>query len=1041
MDVRHREFLTVLVVSILCRTVCSQSSSSTVMYGPCAGSSRCSRSSNAAHDLILGGIFPLRNVVCDGAVSLDALQWATAMDEAVTAVNQRQIISSADGSVALTLGYELRDTCRQDTVALQEVLSFLQGESTTCASMAGGQGRPVGVVGPFSSSVSIRVTRLLQLFNIPMISFGSTSPQLSNKATYPYFLRTLPSDIFLARAIVRAARQRGWSFINLVHTGDAFGRDGSASVQVEARAAGICIASVTEVRESAVFNNTEGLADYGRAWRTLLDESPQNKSVVTVLFVQETNAREFFLFGQHNTAIREAALQKNITFLGVDSWGDILSAVRDSQDNPLSVAIGAVSPIPFNQILEDFDIAFGQLKPDPTEPDNNQKNPWLSRAWGDTFSCNPSQPSCITSNSFTSRAGYVQSSKVAMVYDAVYAFAYALRSILRNSSLCPLAAASCSSLRNGRLLLQTLQALSFPGINSNPFRFNKNGDPLASIYAEKNMVVSSANAVSFPTVGIYSATETSLNSSSCQGLPDFLFSDSVCYNVSFNGSVGVVVWNDGSTDTPVSICTRACLAGQSRMVRKSLDANQDLSCCWTCSDCQNTMFSNQTNADSCLQCQTTESVVTNSILRNIACSLLPLDFYDIKHPLALVVAAISALSMIAVFSMLVLQISWWDGDKFLPWPIRVLPTAVSLVGIFILLLSGQLFVIRPTPTVCSINFSIATAGLTLALVPLILYVWDWYSTYNDVFNEAFTESSSTFKQAAGLQTPSTNAIEAKTGVAREDMPYDGSQDELDRDSASDTGQKIPTLKVCGATVDGMDSEDNENEDIEMQSATGGLDAEDDQQVDRRMSVHSQCSAVVTSVTQTPAVRKQSVGISEGGEGIEFHFFHWLKKMLAFILLYGVLLTVALVIRESDVSEGVTAHVTRTLTCADSGALLFGFGWLLVLLLILLASATIAAKSIHVDDNSFEADIVKSVLFSDLICVICVVACTSVYTASPKSVIRNGSVSLCLCLVSLSLIGVIHAPRFYYILRHRSNLQHKYEDERRSCEVQSMKALK
>ncbi|CAG7820054.1 unnamed protein product, partial [Allacma fusca] len=62
--------------------------------------------------------------------------------------------------------------------------------------------RVIGVIGGQSSSVSIQVANLLRLFQIPQISYMSTSPQLSNRERFPYFFRTVPSDVNQAHAIL-----------------------------------------------------------------------------------------------------------------------------------------------------------------------------------------------------------------------------------------------------------------------------------------------------------------------------------------------------------------------------------------------------------------------------------------------------------------------------------------------------------------------------------------------------------------------------------------------------------------------------------------------------------------------------------------------------------------------------------------------------------------------------------------------------------------------------------------------------------------------
>lgn len=57
-----------------------------------------------------------------------------------------------------------------------------------------------------------RVTRrpqlatLMHMFKVPQVSYMSTSPALSDRMTYPYFFRTVPSDLHQAHAMLELLR-------------------------------------------------------------------------------------------------------------------------------------------------------------------------------------------------------------------------------------------------------------------------------------------------------------------------------------------------------------------------------------------------------------------------------------------------------------------------------------------------------------------------------------------------------------------------------------------------------------------------------------------------------------------------------------------------------------------------------------------------------------------------------------------------------------------------------------------------------------------
>eukprot|EP00735_Rhodelphis_limneticus_P010364 TRINITY_DN30_c0_g1::TRINITY_DN30_c0_g1_i1::g.14798::m.14798 TRINITY_DN30_c0_g1::TRINITY_DN30_c0_g1_i1::g.14798 ORF type:complete len:186 (+),score=42.51,sp/P31421/GRM2_RAT/34.71/6e-13,ANF_receptor/PF01094.23/8e-24,Peripla_BP_6/PF13458.1/0.0025 TRINITY_DN30_c0_g1_i1:119-676(+) len=67
-----------------------------------------------------------------------------------------------------------------------------------------------GVVGPSCSGVTMTSASLLKVFKIPQISPSATSPDLSNKVLYPYFLRTCSPDNQKVIAIADLFMQWNW---------------------------------------------------------------------------------------------------------------------------------------------------------------------------------------------------------------------------------------------------------------------------------------------------------------------------------------------------------------------------------------------------------------------------------------------------------------------------------------------------------------------------------------------------------------------------------------------------------------------------------------------------------------------------------------------------------------------------------------------------------------------------------------------------------------------------------------------------------------
>ena len=54
----------------------------------------------------------------------------------------------------------------------------------------------------------------LRFFQIPQISYASTSIDLSDKSRFEYFSRVVQPDSFQAQAMVDIAKSFGWNYVN-----------------------------------------------------------------------------------------------------------------------------------------------------------------------------------------------------------------------------------------------------------------------------------------------------------------------------------------------------------------------------------------------------------------------------------------------------------------------------------------------------------------------------------------------------------------------------------------------------------------------------------------------------------------------------------------------------------------------------------------------------------------------------------------------------------------------------------------------------------
>ncbi|CAL1263630.1 unnamed protein product, partial [Larinioides sclopetarius] len=127
----------------------------------------------------------------------------------------------------IKLGSYVLDDCDKDTYGLEQAVDFIKGSmsnidegSYRCPDGSAPTIRHKkisGVLGAASSVTSIQVANLLRLFKIPQVSFFSTSPELSNKKRFEYFLRTVPSDTNQADAMVQIVMRLNWTYISILY--------------------------------------------------------------------------------------------------------------------------------------------------------------------------------------------------------------------------------------------------------------------------------------------------------------------------------------------------------------------------------------------------------------------------------------------------------------------------------------------------------------------------------------------------------------------------------------------------------------------------------------------------------------------------------------------------------------------------------------------------------------------------------------------------------------------------------------------------------
>ncbi|XP_078618482.1 metabotropic glutamate receptor 1-like [Branchiostoma floridae x Branchiostoma japonicum] len=372
----------------------------------------------------------------------------------------------------ITLGCEIRDSCWHDTVALEQTIEFVRHTISTQTQHSSAQKCPdgtvlsspvyeqpiVGLIGPGSSSVTIQVQNLLQLFNIPQIAYSATSKDLSDKARYKYFLRVIPPDTLQAQAMADIVMHYNWTYVSTLHTTGNYGQSGADVFKALVKKEGVCIATSDQVEYDA---------DNDRYDNVVRNLQSTPSAHVVVCFCQGNTVRGLL------AAMERLNTTGQFLLLGSDGWADRkeLTAV-----NPREAA-GSITIKPWSPQVESFDEYYQNLN-----PWNNARNPWFQEFWQWKFDCRivghameKTFGDICTGNE--SLHNYVQDTKLGFVINAIEAMAHGLHDM--QSSLCGDYVGLCPQMRNvnGTLLLDHILSTTFLGVNNGTVMFDKNGDP------------------------------------------------------------------------------------------------------------------------------------------------------------------------------------------------------------------------------------------------------------------------------------------------------------------------------------------------------------------------------------------------------------------------------------------------------------------------------------------------------------------------------------------------------------------------------------
>ncbi|XP_027136175.1 extracellular calcium-sensing receptor-like [Larimichthys crocea] len=433
------------------------------------------------------------------------------------------------------LGYHIRDSCALHPWAMQAALSLVGGDSPSCD-------QPVPLIIGGSSSIAAKILcSILGPLSVPLMSYTSSCPCLSDRQKFPNFFRTMPSDIYQARAIAQLAMRFNWTWIGAVVANNDYGHMAVKVFQEETQGKGVCLAFVKTLQRENIVSDARSAALTIQA----------STATVILIFSWYTDVRELFLqLDKINVTDRQ--------FLASEAWstsGNLLQSLVTSRvaSGVLGVAIRS-SPIPgFENYLKSLN------------PSRHPEDEFLKEFWENEFGWTESLEG--VQNLFTDTS---QLRVTYNVYLAVYAAAHALHSLLS----CPNKdnSSTCSSPKNIKPieLLQRLDIVNFTTPQGELLYFD--GADVPAKYDLVNWQANPDGSQKLVLIGRVDGFDLQLNESAIQ-------------------------WSTGSNQVPVSVCSEGCPPGTRKANRKG-----EPICCFDCIPCADGEISNKTGSLHCDRC-------------------------------------------------------------------------------------------------------------------------------------------------------------------------------------------------------------------------------------------------------------------------------------------------------------------------------------------------------------------------------------------------------------------------------------------------------
>ncbi|XP_043849927.1 vomeronasal type-2 receptor 26-like [Dromiciops gliroides] len=578
-----------------------------------------------------------------------------------------------------TLGFHIYNTYHSDARTLESSLRWLSGRGQTMPNYScERQDKSIAIIGGATSSLSVQIGTLLELYRFPQISYGPFDPALSDKAQFPSLYQMAPQDSSLHLGIVQLLIHFGWTWVGLVVPDDMRGEKFLWDMGEEMRRNKACVAFTEKIPVSERCH-AESQVDF----------MPR---------IVASSAKVIIIHGDTGSLMILRYSQPPVFTIWkvwiITSHWDVTMRPHNHDGDTFH---GALIFSHQTREIPGFKAFLRTVTPAKYPGDIFLKSFWVS-----AFEC-PDEPTKLEQDCSANASlemlplhyfDMTTSSLSYFLYNAVYAVAWALHGILQSRL-------EMGSVRDeGCWVLQPWQLHSSL---SNIYFDNTAGDQV--VLDEERNPVAKYDIMNF---GMLFNYEVLMKVG--QFVPqsplgqDFIIWEKELYRN----------WVD--LKTVQSLCTELCGSGFRKIAREG-----EPDCCFDCAQCPEGEISNQTGIDNCLKCP--EDQYPN--ISKDQCLPKVVTFLNAQEPLAWTLTCMALSFSLLTVLILIVFVKHQD-TPIVKANNRVLSYTL-LISLTFCFLCSLLFIGRPTTTTCllqqttfAVVFTVAVSSILAKTIMVVL---------------------------------------------------------------------------------------------------------------------------------------------------------------------------------------------------------------------------------------------------------------------------------------------------------------------------------